>query len=88
VLEGGGGDRVVHVVDPDNPSIAGTYTAVADVLLKIARISGSKKDLDNAAAFASAAVLAAPAGKLKADAYAALGAVSQENGKFDVAIPA
>ncbi|HEY7665928.1 MAG TPA: serine protease [Xanthobacteraceae bacterium] len=76
------------VVVPNNSSIALAYKAAADVMLNVAKITGTKNGLDEAAAFASAAILSAPSGKLRASSWATLGAASYENGNFDVAVPA
>jgi hypothetical protein len=76
------------VVAPNNFSIAQAYKAAADIMLNLAKISGTTDALDEAAAFASAAILSAPSGKLRASSWAALGAASYENGNLDVAVSA
>jgi len=76
------------VVAPNNFSIAQAYKAAADIMLNLAKMSGTKDALDQAAAFASAAILSAPSGKLRASSWATLGAASYENGNLDVAVSA
>jgi len=72
----------------DRSQLAAANWSAAVNMIKLARISGKQEDTDKAGSFASAAILLAPSGPLKAASWASLAGAAHMAGNPGVAVPA